>query len=99
MESLLSFWIDRLNRQWGDVSQEIIQEKALPLFEDLKKKYPDEKDVEFKASQGWFMRFKEWRSYHFIKKQCQSASADKQAAAEFPNALKKKGFFPNRFLT
>ncbi|XP_014768478.1 tigger transposable element-derived protein 1-like [Octopus bimaculoides] len=89
MESLLSLWIVGLNRQGATISQEVIQEKALSFFEDLKKKYPDEKDVEFKPSHGWFMRFKERRSYRSIKKQGESASADKQAATEFPNALKK----------
>ncbi|XP_029648590.1 tigger transposable element-derived protein 1-like [Octopus sinensis] len=47
MESFLSLWIVRLNHQCAAISQEIIQEKV-SLFEDLKKKYPDEKDVEFK---------------------------------------------------
>ncbi|XP_029641881.1 tigger transposable element-derived protein 1-like [Octopus sinensis] len=45
------------------------------------------------------MRFKERRSYNSIKKQDGSASADEQAEVEFPNAFKKTGFFPNRFLT
>eukprot|EP00106_Octopus_bimaculoides_P004425 XP_014771867.1 PREDICTED: tigger transposable element-derived protein 1-like [Octopus bimaculoides] len=43
------------------------------------------------------MRFKERRSYHSIKKQDESASADEQAAMEFPNALKKI-IEENRFL-
>ncbi|XP_036364351.1 tigger transposable element-derived protein 1-like [Octopus sinensis] len=100
MESLLSLWIVWLNRQRAPICQKIIQEKALSLFEELKKKYPHEKDVEFKASQGWFMRFKERRSYHSIKEQSESASAVEQAAAEFPCALKKiieeNGFLPEQ---
>ncbi|XP_029646287.1 tigger transposable element-derived protein 1-like [Octopus sinensis] len=35
------------------------------------------------------MRFKERRSYHSIKKQDESASADEQAITKFPNSLKK----------
>ena len=37
MEKLLSLWIDRQNHQLASVSQEPVQEKALSLFEDLKK--------------------------------------------------------------
>uniref|UniRef100_A0A0L8I3L7 HTH CENPB-type domain-containing protein n=1 Tax=Octopus bimaculoides TaxID=37653 RepID=A0A0L8I3L7_OCTBM len=38
IESFLSLWIIRLNRHRATISQEIIQEKALSLFEDLQKK-------------------------------------------------------------
>ena len=98
-ENLLSIWIDRQNRQRSTVSQESIQEKALSLFEDLKIKYPNE-DVELKASEGWFMRFKEQKSYRSLKKQGESASAYERAAAEFPATLKKiieeNGFLPKQ---
>ncbi|XP_029640423.1 tigger transposable element-derived protein 1-like [Octopus sinensis] len=70
------------------ISQKNLSKESI-VSEELKKKYPDEKDVEFKASQGWFMRFKEQRCYHSIKKQGEIASVDEQAAAKFPNALKK----------
>lgn len=66
----------------------------------MKKKYPDEKHVEFKASPGWFTRFKQRGSYYSIKKQNESALADIQAAAEFSNALKEiieGGFLPEQF--
>ena len=43
--------------------------------------------VEFKVSQCWFMRFKERKSYHSIKKQGERASSDEQVAADFPKAL------------
>ena len=59
MEQLLALWTERQNRQKSSMCQELIQEKALSLFETLKEKYPQEKDAEFKASQGWFMRFKQ----------------------------------------
>ena len=84
MEQLLALWIERQNRQKSSTCQELIQEKALSLFETLKEKYPQEKDAEFKASQGWFMRFKQWQKLHSLKKQGESASADSTAAAEFP---------------
>ncbi|XP_014772754.1 putative CENPB DNA-binding domain-containing protein 1 [Octopus bimaculoides] len=38
IKNLLSPWIVRLNRQQSAITQEIIEEKALSLFEDLKKK-------------------------------------------------------------
>ena len=37
MEQLLALWIQRQNRQKSSTCQELIQEKALSLFETLKK--------------------------------------------------------------
>ena len=92
MEQILSLWIDRLNYQ---LVKKSFKQKVL-FLRTWTKKYWDEKDVEFKASQRWFMRFKEWRSYH-SKKQGKSASADKQAAVNFPKTLAKI-VEENRFL-
>ena len=44
-----------------------LEQKCCLCFEDLNKKYLDKK-ANFKANWGWFLRFKERRSYHSIKK-------------------------------
>ncbi|XP_029643274.1 CENPB DNA-binding domain-containing protein 1-like [Octopus sinensis] len=82
MEQLLALWDERQNHQQASCSQEIIQEKALSLFEDLK-------DIEFKASQRWFMIFKQQQNLHSLKKQGESTSGDDVAAVEFPATLAK----------
>ncbi|XP_029644134.1 CENPB DNA-binding domain-containing protein 1-like [Octopus sinensis] len=75
MEHLLSFWLERQTRQRNPINQMIIQEKALSLFNDLKKKYPDNVTEDFKASSGWFMRFKQRHNLYNVKVPGESTSA------------------------
>lgn len=100
MQHLLSLWVERQTHEHIPIRQTLIQVKALSLYADLCKKYPEEENVDFKASSGWFMRFKQRHSLHNMKVQGESASADIVATAEFPatlaNLIEKNGFLPEQ---
>jgi hypothetical protein len=61
MEKLLITWIKERQMKGDPVTQAMICEKARLIFEELQKKTPgstSNKTEEFKASRGWFHRFK-----------------------------------------
>ncbi|GFR24848.1 tigger transposable element-derived protein 1-like protein [Trichonephila clavata] len=76
MERLLAIWIkDRQVK--GDVTtQDIICHKAKIIYEDLKKNIPgsssnqDNKE-DFKASRGWFFRFKKRALFNKVFEECE----------------------------
>ncbi|CAG0921919.1 unnamed protein product [Notodromas monacha] len=55
MEQLLMGWIDESKEKGDRITRDIICEKARSIFEALK---CSEKEEEFKASRGWYERFK-----------------------------------------
>lgn len=62
IERVLAIYIEDLQYQTMLISLALIQEKALSLYEDLKKELGDEEDVKeklFKNSSRWFKRFKD----------------------------------------
>jgi hypothetical protein len=66
----------------------LIQEKALSLFEDLKRKHGERVGSHtFISSHGWFQRFKVHAKLHNIKVIGEAASADTVATTEFPKTL------------
>lgn len=93
MERLLSLWIDDLNKKKIPVSQQLIQEKALSLYDDLKAAEGEDAPTrkrEFVASRGWFDRFKRRFNLHYLKLSGEVATADEAAAAAcFREELKK----------
>lgn len=87
MEKSLTVWIEDQHQKNIPLSLSVIQGKASSLFEDWKKKLgEDTTDVglsNFKASRGWFDRYKSRAGLHNIKLTGESASADKEAADKF----------------
>jgi hypothetical protein len=72
----------------------IIQHKASSLFEDLKRKAIKEgdesaKELEYRGSHGWFETFKKRAYLHSLRLSSEAASADSEAASNFPEELQK----------
>lgn len=88
MEKMLSVWIDDMGQRNMPVSQMTIQNKALNLFNFLKNQEAGELEETFAASRGWFEKFKNRSKIHSVRLTGEAASADIQAAAEFPQIFK-----------
>ncbi|XP_066959213.1 tigger transposable element-derived protein 1-like [Macrobrachium rosenbergii] len=89
MEKLLTAWLEDQNQRNVPVSLGVIQEKARQLYEAVaqKKKGEGSGSEPFVASRGWINRFRVRASLHNLKLQGEAASADKEAAQEFPSCL------------
>lgn len=87
MEKLLNIWMYELTEKNVPKSQLLIQAKALNIFNDIKKKYLNSNDT-FKASNGWFEKFKKRIGMHNIKIQGESSSSDHVAPEKYPEELK-----------
>lgn len=87
MEKRLSIWVDDQTQRNMPLSQKIIMEKAKSIFHFIQNENGDESES-FMASRGWFDRFKKRSNLHSIKITGEAASADHQAALEFPEILK-----------
>ena len=74
------------------LSQMLIQQKALHLYEDIKKRLGESSDTEmFTASRGWFDRFKKRSGIHNVKLAGEAASANTEAAREYIKIFKEIG--------
>lgn len=61
VEKRLLMWIKEKLKTGDQINVEVIREKALNIYEHVKKSFPRSSDYEirpFKASRGWFHKFK-----------------------------------------
>ena len=88
------------------VSEAFICEKALHIYDDIKKKSASTSDSEsdssftFKASRGWFEKFRHRTGIHRVSRHGEAASADQAAAekyvAEFDRFVTDEEFVPQQ---
>ena len=103
MEKLLLVWINEKQLARDTISQAIICEKAKSIYADLLKQVAgtsEEEQVEFKASRGWFEKFRRRSGIHSVIRHGEAASADQAAADEFKIEFKRlvdsEGYLPQQ---
>ncbi|KAK3878955.1 hypothetical protein Pcinc_016441 [Petrolisthes cinctipes] len=84
MEKMLATWIDHQNKTNVPVSYKLIHAKAKSIYDNLKV----EEKKWFTASSGWFTNFRRYFGFHNLKMVGKAASADTEAAEEYPAVLK-----------
>nr|XP_034953219.1 tigger transposable element-derived protein 1-like [Zootoca vivipara] len=96
VEKLLLIWME------ATVTEAVICEKAKALHTDLVQQQPGtsaESEV-FKASRGWFERFKTRSGIHSVVRHGEAASSDVPAAedfaTEFLEVVKTQGYLPQQ---
>ena len=100
VEKLLLVYINEVQLKGNNISKSFICEKALEIYNDLVKKKPGTRNdtLEFKASRGWFEKFKNRSKIHNVVRHGEAASSNKEAAekfvVEFNDMIKKEGYLP-----
>ncbi|XP_035913321.1 tigger transposable element-derived protein 1-like [Anopheles stephensi] len=104
MVSLLLIWIEDMINKRIPLSLQIIKTKAKSLLQDLQSATEnlDGTESTFKASSGWFDRFKKRANLKNIKIHGEAGSADEVASENFPSVLEniiaEKGFLPEQII-
>ncbi|XP_023230982.1 tigger transposable element-derived protein 1-like isoform X1 [Centruroides sculpturatus] len=102
VEKLLLIWINEKQLAGNSLSKAIICEKARLLYQDLLKKTPGSSfEIDrFKASRGWFEKFKKRSGIHSIVHHGEALSANKKDAEDFVKEfcayVAAEGFIPQQ---
>ena len=103
VEKLLLIWINEKQLAGDSISEAIICEKAKALYADLLRQVAGsskEEQVEFKASRGWFEKFRKRTGIHSVVRHGEAASSDAAAAAafktEFKSLVESEGYLPQQ---
>lgn len=102
VEKLLLLWIEAKQRAGDTVTEAIICEKAKTLHDDLLGQQLGTSDDAggFKASRGWFERFKTRSGIHSVVRHGEAASSDVAAAEEFATefleVMISEGYLPQQ---
>ncbi|XP_031613593.2 tigger transposable element-derived protein 1-like [Oreochromis aureus] len=114
MERLLLVWIKDKGRTGDTLTEMIICEKASSIYNDLvSKAASDEQPTastssqegpptppEFRASHGWFDRFKKRTGIHSVVRHGEAESSDQEAAEEFlkkfEELINQEGYIPQQ---
>ncbi|XP_068204629.1 putative CENPB DNA-binding domain-containing protein 1 [Palaemon carinicauda] len=89
MERLFLLWIKEKQLAGDSVTETIICEKAIRIYDDLKGKQAAERGETsmaaetFKASHGWLDNFKIWTGMHSVVRHGEAVSSDSKATADF----------------
>ncbi|XP_066531040.1 tigger transposable element-derived protein 1-like [Hoplias malabaricus] len=88
MEELLLLWLQEKQLAGDSVRESIIREKARIIYGDLLQDMPGTsqgqgQEESFKASRGWFEKFKARTGIHSVVRHREGASADVKEAEEF----------------
>nr|XP_061813016.1 tigger transposable element-derived protein 1-like [Nerophis lumbriciformis] len=102
VEKLLLIWINEKQLAGDSVSEGIIGEKARQLHSDIIKRQPGNSSSidDFKASHGWFEKFKRRTGIHSVIRHGEAASSDDKAAEAykelFLKMVEEEGYVPHQ---
>lgn len=107
MERLLYLWIKEKQMKGDTVPGNFICERAKSIFEELKAKAESSGDTDgtsryetFRASKGWFERFKQRCEVKSVIRHGEAASANREAAdsfkLEFQHLMDDEGYLPQQ---
>ncbi|XP_040286123.1 tigger transposable element-derived protein 1-like [Bufo bufo] len=102
VEKLLLVWLNEKQQAGDSVSEAMICEKARKLHSDLLQRSPSTSAAsdEFKASRGWFEKFRRRSGIHSVIRHGEASSSDKAAAEayklDFAEFMKTEGYVPQQ---
>ncbi|GCC18947.1 hypothetical protein chiPu_0018134 [Chiloscyllium punctatum] len=90
MDKALNLWVEDMNRKHMPIDSNLLQQKAVSLYEDFKKESIEEKDTKpFTARRGWLPRFRNRHNLKNIKITAEAASDEDEAGATFPTKIEE----------
>nr|XP_034958025.1 MAPK-interacting and spindle-stabilizing protein-like isoform X1 [Zootoca vivipara] len=100
VEKLLLLWIREKERAGDTVTSTLVCAKARALHADLIAQQPGTSHEEFKASRGWFEKFKMRSGIRSVVRHGEAASSDLAAAEEFATefleTVTAEGYLPEQ---